>query len=158
MKNYLKVILLISMIIFNTYNVKADTYKLYYFPVVNTNDTEKLKYIEYSLNEKISTIEKIYFLIESILKNDQNIANYIPEGSHILNITFKDGHLILNFNKNIKNYGGTFFELHFITQILENCFQFKNVFEVSFFIENHLQDLPEGSTIYKYTRKDIPIF
>lgn len=83
------------------------------------------------------------------------MVNYIPKGLQLLNVYFDSGELILNFSKEAKNYGGTFFELKFITQILANCFQFQEVESVTFLIEDILQELPEGSTIYKCTGIDI---
>lgn len=154
MKKYLTILIIAINIFINSLIINAQqTYKIYY---LENNKEEQLDFDEYIFLGDFMEDKKIELLLKTYFYNDKKI-NYIPKDTKILNIKVINKDLFINFNQNIKNYGGNHYETNLIRQILHNCFQFDKIQTVTFLIEGKFEVLPEGHLVFKYTREDLEI-
>ena len=134
--------------------------------LVNAQENINIYYLENTFEEQIAFDEyiilgnfedeyKIKLILDTYFYNSKKNINYIPKGAKVLDIKIINNSLVINFNKNIENYGGNSYETNFIRQILHTCFQFENIENVTFLIEGKIKFLPEGNLVFMYTREDL---
>jgi len=78
---------------------------------------------------------------------NERIYSLIPSGVEVLGSRIEGNLLILDFNKEIKNYGGTAREEGILKQILYSMKQLKNIEKIRILIEGKKDHLPEGTDI-----------
>lgn len=76
----------------------------------------------------------------------------IPLGTKINKIVVDEGNVLVDFSREILNYGGNTWEDAMINQLLGVAFAFEQVNSVTFTIDNNTENFVEGSVIYRYTR------
>lgn len=106
-------------------------------------------------DDDLNNEERVKFILDNLIDNAPEIVNYIPDGTELLDVKIDNSHLILNFNSNLKNYGGSHYELAMIRQILFNVFEIKEISEVTILIKGKSEYLAEGSLVYKYDREEL---
>lgn len=131
-------------------NSNCNNYRVYY---LDTTAEENLIFKEYDFNGEFTLDTKISLILEDFLNDDDII--YIPDGTKIINTYLIMNDLIINFSSDIKNYGGTHYEINLLRQILYNVFQYDDIENVTFIVEDKFEILPEGSVVYRYTRDDL---
>lgn len=72
----------------------------------------------------------------------------LPPNTRLIDYTAKGNLLTLNFNKEIRNYGGNSREEAIIRQILYTAKQFEGINKVKILIEGKEAVLPEGTELY----------
>lgn len=90
-------------------------------------------------------------IVRSLSKapQDSNLYTQMPENVELVNSSIVDRVLTLDFNREIKNYGGNAREEGLIKQILYTMKQINDVEKVKILIEGKKDDLPEGTDISK---------
>ncbi|GAE87043.1 GerMN domain-containing protein [Acetivibrio straminisolvens] len=78
---------------------------------------------------------------------NERIYSQIPSGVEVLGSRIQGNLLVLDLNKEIKNYGGTAREEGILKQILYSMRQLKNVDKIQILIEGKKDHLPEGTDI-----------
>lgn len=79
----------------------------------------------------------------------ENLFTQLPENVELIDCNIEDKLVTLNFNKKIKNYGGTAREDGLLKQVLYSMKQINGVEKVRILIEGKKDDLPEGTDISK---------
>lgn len=152
MKKIKKFKILFFISIFVNYNVcmveASEVCKIYYLDIY---DNDKLVFKEYIFLEKFMLDIKIKEVLDEVIK-DRETIKYIPDGTSILNTYLLSNNLFINFSNEIENYGGTYYENNMIRQFLHTIFQYEGINTVTFMIDGKFKTLPEGSTVFKYTR------
>lgn len=121
----------------------ANSYRLYYL-----NNDEKLAFKNYIFFDNINEEEILLFLLQNMFEKTDAFKG----------IFIERGNLYLNFNENILNFTkGSFGEVSMITEVLNTCFQFKNINTVSFLKEGQAFYMPAGNFVFKYTIEDLKI-
>lgn len=152
-KHILMIYMIILLIRFNIMKINAqETFRIYY---LERTLEENLSFSEYVILGDFMNNKKVKLLLETLLYNSEGVINYVPEGSKILGTTLINKDLFVNFNSNVKKYGGINYENNFIRQILHTCFQIEDIKSVTFLIDGKFDILPEGTLVFKYTRKDL---
>ncbi|NLM13674.1 MAG: GerMN domain-containing protein [Epulopiscium sp.] len=106
-----------------------------------------------SLPEPPVKEKKVEELFGVLLGDTSREDNLIPEGTKCINYSLEDGHLTLNFSKEIKNYGGTATEQWIVYQILSTGFSIPEVESITVLIEGRKDYLPEGTIIDAYKKE-----
>ncbi|WP_058486565.1 GerMN domain-containing protein [Defluviitalea phaphyphila] len=114
--------------------------------------TEQITYVNNYEMKKPE--EKVGKELTSFFENTTDKENLIPENTKLINVTFQDGHLILNISKEIKNYGGTLTEEWIIDKILSIGFSANDVNSITILIEGEKDYFPEGTIIDSYKKED----
>ncbi|HHV29246.1 GerMN domain-containing protein [Acetivibrio mesophilus] len=78
---------------------------------------------------------------------NERIYSQIPSGVEVLDSRIDEDLLVLDLNKEIKNYGGTAREEGILKQILYSMKQIKDVNKIQILIEGKKGNLPEGTEI-----------
>lgn len=79
--------------------------------------------------------------------DDESLFTQMPENVELVDWSIKDKIIILDFNKEIKNYGGNAREEGLVRQILYTMKQINGVEKVKVLIEGKKDHLPEGTEI-----------
>lgn len=79
--------------------------------------------------------------------SNERIYSQIPSGVEVLDSKIEESLLVLNLNKEIKNYGGTAREEGILKQILYSMKQIKGIDRIQILIEGKKDNLPEGTEI-----------
>lgn len=79
--------------------------------------------------------------------DDKKMFSSLPSGANLIDSKLEENTLMLNFNNEIKNYGGTSREEAIINQILYSMKQIEGVEKVKIIIEGKEGKLPEGTDI-----------
>jgi germination protein M len=79
----------------------------------------------------------------------KDLSSMLPPNVKLLNSSIMDSTLILNFNSNFKNYGGTAREDAILNQILYSMKQVNDIEKVKILINGKAEELPEGTDISK---------
>jgi len=85
--------------------------------------------------------------------DDKKMFSCLPPGVSLIDSKLEENTLILNFNGEIRNYGGSSREEAILNQILYSMKQFEGVEKVKIIIEGKEGKLPEGTD----TSRGIPI-
>ena len=88
-------------------------------------------------------------IVRLFLKKYESLYSQFPPKVELLDSKVEEKVLILNFNKEIRNYGGTAREEGIIKQILYSMKQIKGVEKVKILIEGKEAYLPEGTDVSK---------
>lgn len=92
-------------------------------------------------NEIIRLLGKSY--------DDQKVFSQLPPGANLIDSKLDGDTLILNFNNELRNYGGTAREEGILNQIFHSMKQIEGVEKVKILIEGKEGELPEGTDISK---------
>ncbi|MDQ2087057.1 GerMN domain-containing protein [Herbivorax sp. ANBcel31] len=84
---------------------------------------------------------------------DKKVFSQLPSGVSLIDSKLEEDTLILNFNGEIRNYGGTSREKGILKQILYSMKQIEDIKNIRIMIEGKEGELPEGTDI----SRDIPI-
>lgn len=132
-------------------NVESRTMKLdlYLFKYLN----DKYEYLIPVSKEYVGIEEHMLpkQIVRSLSQKPQkeNIFTQLPENVELIDCNIEDKLVTLDFNKKIKNYGGTAREDGLLKQILYAMKQINGVEKVRILIEGKKDDLPEGTDISK---------
>lgn len=146
------IIMLIFLILIFPMRVNADEINMIYYFENDITGNDYLKTQEYTFCGNINTEERVFILISNLFDNNYIDINYVPYGTMLLSVNLYDDELVVNVNENIKNYGGSTYEVGLIKQILYTIFQFDDIKTVTLLINGKLDYLGEGSIIYKYDK------
>lgn len=146
------IIMLILLILIFPMRVNADEINMIYYFENDITGNDYLKTQEYTFCGNINTEERVFILISNLFDNNYIDINYVPYGTMLLSVNLYDDELVVNVNENIKNYGGSTYEVGLIKQILYTIFQFDDIKTVTLLINGKLDYLGEGSIIYKYDK------
>lgn len=132
-------------------NVESKTMKLdlYLFKYLN----DKYEYLVPISKEYVGILNDMLpeQIVRSLSKkpDKENLFTQLPENVELINSDIEDKVVTLNFNKKIKNYGGTAREEGLLKQLLYSMKQIDGVEKVKILIEGKKDDLPEGTDISK---------
>jgi spore germination protein GerM len=94
-------------------------------------------------------------LFETIFRDlSKEEESLIPKDTKLLDFKLEKGNLLLNFSKEIKNYGGNLTEQWMVYRILSAGFSIPKVESITVFIEGKKDYFPEGTIIDAYQRED----
>ncbi len=137
-KIYIVILILILLLCFPPKVFADQTNTIFYYDLQNGQTKlfhEQLNFHGDFLNSQIA------FIIFDNLFCQQKM--FIPQGSHLISVKIENETLILNLSSQIKNYGGSYFEQHLLTQIKLTA-QNLNFDHFTILIDNQKQYLPEG--------------
>ena len=137
-KIYIVILILILLLCFPPKVFADQTNTIFYYDLQNGQTKlfqEKLNFHGDFPNSQIA------FIIFDNLFCQQKM--FIPQGSHLISARIENETLILNLSSQIKNYGGSYFEKHLLSQIKLTA-QNLNFDHFSILIDNQKQYLPEG--------------
>lgn len=132
-------------------NVESKTMKLdlYLFKYLN----DKYEYLIPISKEYVGIFDNMLpeQIVRSLSKkpDKENIFTQLPENVELIGCTVEDKLVTLDFNKKLKNYGGTAREEGLLKQLLYSMKQIDGVEKVRILIEGKKDDLPEGTDISK---------
>lgn len=117
-------------------------HKLFYFKI--KNNEPYLTYEQINFHGDFSK-QQIAFIIFDNLFSPKKF--FIPCDTHLISAQIKNQILILNLSKQIKNYGGNYYESHLLKQIKKNVLEL-GLKNFKLLIENKPDLLPEGIIYY----------
>ncbi len=140
----IKIAVMVFMIVFiigcnGTYIYANDFGTIYYYE----NYEEGISTVNVGF-DGYETTEKIEYIIKYLLEIN---GGYVPEGTELLWVFYFEGNLFLNFNENLLNYSGSFYEECLLEQIFLSCFSIEEVERVSIFINEESLYFPEGHEV-----------
>ena len=148
----LAIFLALTIIFSVPMNVNADlaTLNLYYYKIQADNTPvfeQKFIIIPARLPTQCRA-EIIFYLVF-------NDTIFMPPNVRLISAKFspENGLLVINVSREIKAYGGNFFENMLVERILQNARALPEVKFLTLLIEGQLQALPEGSLIYQVSVK-----
>ncbi|TYQ16276.1 UNVERIFIED_CONTAM: germination protein M [Acetivibrio alkalicellulosi] len=136
-------------------NVDDRTKKLDVYLFKNIN--EKFDYLvpvsyEYiGVEDEKLPCEIVRLLTKSYEK--QNLFSQLPENAELLDSKLEKDVLVINFNEELKNYGGSAREHGILNQIIHSMKQIKGATSIKILVEGKEGELPEGTDI----SREIPI-
>ncbi len=148
MKLKIKLFLVLLLIAFPQTAHADTTHNVYYLESdVLGNDIMTCK--PYEFEGDFSDRDIAYILFYNLFDKS---PNYIPEGTHLLDVSLLDHQLVLNVSHEMLSYGGgCYYETCLIKQILCTAFDIEGVNDVTLLVDGSLCYFPEGSLIYKVT-------
>lgn len=123
-----------------TTKVWGEPLSYYYY-----DNGDELNQIIYDFKDEFSNEYKLDLLIKELLKSNNN---FIPLGSELMDVKIINGYAELNFSNEILDYGGNYYEIRLINQILETTLNFPDINYVTFLIDGKLVPLNEGTTVF----------
>ncbi len=149
-KKCLSFIILCLYILFNSYtNILANTFDTEYVYFYKEEDTSLSQKSIPIVFENSSVDYKINFILNYFLT--LNDAPCVPEGTKLLDVYNSNGNIYLNFNSNIRNHGGNYYESVLLHQLFLNTFSVDGVNTVTIIIDGMWTELPEGQEIHFVT-------
>ncbi|MFZ5990002.1 MAG: GerMN domain-containing protein [Bacillota bacterium] len=126
---------------------KVKKVDIYLFKFIN----EKFEYIlpvsmEYIGVQQDKLPEEMIRLLSGKTYNEK-LYSQMPPKVELISSKLEDGVLILNFNKEIRNYGGNAREAGILKQIIYTMKQIEGVKKIKILIEGKEGELPEGTDI-----------
>ncbi len=112
---------------------------VYYYEQTNTKMSFKKDVI---LFKSFDDEQNIKILFKTFLEKECLLC--VPEGMEINDVKLEYGHLYLDFNENILDHGGNYYESVLLSQIYKNAFSFESVKSVTILINGEQSYLPEG--------------
>ena len=139
-KIYIIILILILLLCFPPKVFADQTNTIFYYDL--ENGQTKLMQEQLHFHGNFSK-NQIAFIIFDNLISPQKM--FIPQNAHVLSALVYNQNLILNLSGQIKNYGGSYFEQHLLSQINLTA-QNLNLDNVTILIDNKKQYMPEGIT------------
>lgn len=111
---------------------------------------------EIMLEEDISQEEKATFLFDKFFNRcNNNIVNFVPENTKLIDVKLNEGHLNLYVSSEIKSYGGgSAWEAALVEGILRTGFTMPEVDDLTLYIGGQIDFLPEGIMLDSYRKED----
>lgn len=131
---------------------------LFFFAIILDllNFNPKIK-IEMRMNEQWEREDRLEDEIQASLNDlildEKEDFKLIPEGTKILRILVIEDEVLIDFSKEICNYGGNYWEEELIGEILDKAFSFKEIKSVTIRIESKITHFVEGTSVDRYTRE-----
>lgn len=111
---------------------------------------------EVTFENNISQEEKAMFLFDKFFNRcDNNIVNFVPENTKLVDIKLNERHLSIYVSSEIKSYGGgSAWEAALVEGILRTGFAITEVDELTLYIGGQIDFLPEGIMLNNYRKED----
>ena len=146
---------LIILIIFFTQTpriVYAEDYGAVYF-YEEDNEGNFLDLPEvYSLNTSYTTTEKAFFLLEELILNEENFTTCVPNDTELLDCSFSNGILTINFSCEALNCAGNFNQQLFVEQIINTVYSIEEIRGIILLVDGEESTLPEGVDFSYFNR------
>lgn len=102
--------------------------------------------IELTSLDQVKTVDYIMGYL-SMYESGQKLFSSASQSIRLINSKIVGSLLILDFNINTSNYGGTFKEYLMVNQILHSMKQLDNISEIKFLLDGKAVALPEGTDL-----------